>query len=55
MELDSAVTCLGVLFIVAAGLGILAEAFSQHAWPRRTLIPGGIVMILGVLLMAAVN
>jgi hypothetical protein len=43
----------GVFFILAAVSAILAETFTQHRWPRITLLPGGIAMIVGVLLLAA--
>jgi hypothetical protein len=51
MELVS--TGFGVLFILAAVSAILAEVFTQHRWPQRTLLPGGIAMVVGVLLLAA--
>jgi hypothetical protein len=53
MEVESVATGIGVLCIIAAVLAISAEAFTQRAWPRRTLVPGGIAMIVGILIMAA--
>jgi hypothetical protein len=49
---------LGLTAAVLIAIAILApcvEAYSQRTWPRATLVPSGVAMLVAILLLAITN
>ena len=53
--LDMLFTVVGLLFLTAAVVAPCIEVFSEHRWPRTTLLPSCIAIILAFLLFSAVD
>jgi hypothetical protein len=50
-----AAVALGLIAALLIAVGILApcvEAYSQHRWPRATLVPSGVAVVVAFLLLA---